>query len=122
MKSIAKKLVLSLFTFIMVVPIFTMAASAKTETYKNCFPDKAFRSVIMKLVGESNEKAKINKQKLAEIRELNISNFYGNANAIGSLDQNNGTKGIEYLTGLKKLDCSHQGLNNIDVSKNKELE
>ena len=71
------------------------------------FPDANFRKIVLKKFGVNFPKVSdFAKVETLDLNDKKISNL----------------KGIEYFTGLKKLNCGNNILTSVDFSKNKKLE
>ena len=86
-------------------------SEAETATI-NMFPDRGFRSYILKYF-DSNEDFAIDEDELADIAACTYVELFGRN--IADLT------GIEYFTGMKYLDCSWNQLTKLDLSENTEL-
>ena len=80
------------------------------------FPDEIFRRVVKK-VYDINNNGYISDQENANIRSLDVNQYL-------SLDDDRiqSVKGIEYLTALENLYLTHHDIENIDLSKNTNLQ
>lgn len=80
------------------------------------FPDSAFRAYVVTYF-DINRDGVLSNSEIEGAETIILSNCF-----IGSgIMRVKSLKGIEYLTALKRLDCSLNGLTYLDVSKNKAL-
>ncbi len=76
------------------------------------FPDEYFRKYILNNVSNGNHIfTASNINKVYNLESMNVGYWY-----LASL------KGIEYFTGLKKLECDYSQLQELDLSSNTQLE
>lgn len=93
-------------------------ASGAAPTFAEAFPDPVFRNYVRDVVLASNDEPKGDTDELSDA-QLGIIRGHGEINVenmgISSL------KGIEYFTGLTKLQCNDNPLGELDVSQNPNL-
>lgn len=84
------------------------AASSSIKIDAKHFPDKMFRKYVKKFDKDKN--GSLSKAERAKVKKIVVSN-----KKIKNL------KGVEYFTGLTKLDCSDNQLKSLNVNKNTKL-
>ena len=110
------RLVSALLTLAMVFTFLPISAFAATDSYGPVYitdanvPDKAFREYLLKQFDKDHNGTLYPAERYA-VTEIDV-----NSKNITSL------KGIEFFPNLKKLDCGHNRLTSLDVSKNTKLE
>lgn len=97
-----------------------MAAASDVEINEAHFPDAVFRGDIREKY-DTDKNGLLSAQEIAavtvmEVRHEEPSSHYDFDSCINSLE------GIEYFTALKKLDCSYNSIEKLDLSKNSSLE
>ena len=80
------------------------------------FPDAIFRKVVKNAYDIDNN-GYISDQEIANIRSLNVNQYLSLED-----DRIQSVKGIEYLTALEKLNLSFHNIENINLSKNTNLQ
>ena len=109
------RLVSALLTLAMVFTFLPFSAFAATDSYGPVYitdanvPDKTFREYLLKQFDKDGNGVLTPAERYA-VTEIDV-----NDKNITSL------KGIEFFPNLKKLDCGHNRLTSLDVSKNTEL-
>ena len=109
------RLVSALLTLAMVFTFLPFSAFAATDSYGPVYitdanvPDKTFREYLLKQFDKDGNGVLTPAERYA-VTEIDV-----NSKNITSL------KGIEFFPNLKKLDCGHNRLTSLDVSKNTEL-
>ena len=109
------RLVSALLTLAMVFTFLPFSAFAATDRYGPVYitdanvPDKTFREYLLKQFDKDGNGVMTPAERYA-VTEIDV-----NSKNITSL------KGIEFFPNLKKLDCGHNRLTSLDVSKNTEL-
>ena len=109
------RLVSALLTLAMVFTFLPFSAFAATDSYGPVYitdanvPDKTFREYLLKQFDKDGNGVLTPAERYA-VTEIDVNN-----KNITSL------KGIEFFPNLKKLDCGHNRLTSLDVSKNTEL-
>ena len=110
------RLVSALLTLAMVFTFLPISAFAATDSYGPVYitdanvPDKAFREYLLKQFDKDHNGTLYPAERYA-VTEIDV-----NSKNITSL------KGIEFFPNLKKLDCGHNRLTSLDVSKNTVLQ
>ena len=78
------------------------------------FPDAIFRQYVLdKIDGDGDGK-------LSSVESEGVIGIY--VSSIQGMDEISSLKGVEYFTALKNLECSHNQLSSLDVSRNPALE
>ena len=109
------RLVSALVTLAMVFTFLPISAFAATDSYGPVYlddrivPDDTFREYLLKQFDKDHNGTLYPAERYA-VTEIDV-----NDKNITSL------KGIEFFPNLKKLDCGHNRLTSLDVSKNTEL-
>ena len=109
------RLVSALLTLAMVFTFLPFSAFAATDSYGPVYitdanvPDKTFREYLLKQFDKDGNGVLTPAERYA-VTEIDV-----NSKNITSL------KGIEFFPNLKKLNCGHNRLTSLDVSKNTEL-
>ena len=109
------RLVSALLTLAMVFTFLPFSAFAATDRYGPVYitdanvPDKTFREYLLKRFDKDGNGVLTPAERYA-VTEIDV-----NDKNITSL------KGIEFFPNLKKLNCGHNRLTSLDVSKNTEL-
>ncbi len=109
------RLVSALLTLAMVFTFLPFSAFAATDSYGPVYitdanvPDKTFREYLLKQFDKDGNGVLTPAERYA-VTEIDV-----NDKNITSL------KGIEFFPNLKKLNCGHNRLTSLDVSKNTEL-
>ena len=109
------RLVSALLTLAMVFTFLPISAFAATDSYGPVYlddrivPDDTFREYLLKQFDKDHNGTLYPAERYA-VTEIDV-----NDKNITSL------KGIEFFPNLKKLDCGHNRLTSLDVSKNTEL-
>ena len=110
------RLVSALLTLAMVFTFLPFSAFAATDRYGPVYitdanvPDKTFREYLLKQFDKDGNGVMTPAERYA-VTEIDV-----NSKNITSL------KGIEFFPNLKKLDCGHNRLTSLDVSKNTVLQ
>ena len=110
------RLVSALLTLAMVFTFLPFSAFAATDSYGPVYitdanvPDKTFREYLLKQFDKDGNGVLTPAERYA-VTEIDVNN-----KNITSL------KGIEFFPNLKKLDCGHNRLTSLDVSKNTVLQ
>ena len=110
------RLVSALLTLAMVFTFLPFSAFAATDSYGPVYitdanvPDKTFREYLLKQFDKDGNGVLTPAERYA-VTEIDV-----NDKNITSL------KGIEFFPNLKKLDCGHNRLTSLDVSKNTVLQ
>ena len=110
------RLVSALLTLAMVFTFLPFSAFAATDSYGPVYitdanvPDKTFREYLLKRFDKDHNGTLYPAERYA-VTEIDV-----NDKNITSL------KGIEFFPNLKKLDCGHNRLTSLDVSKNTVLQ
>ena len=110
------RLVSALLTLAMVFTFLPFSAFAATDRYGPVYitdanvPDKTFREYLLKQFDKDGNGVLTPAERYA-VTEIDV-----NSKNITSL------KGIEFFPNLKKLDCGHNRLTSLDVSKNTVLQ
>ena len=110
------RLVSALLTLAMVFTFLPISAFAATDSYGPVYitdanvPDKAFREYLLKQFDKDHNGTLYPAERYA-VTEIDV-----NSKNITSL------KGIEFFPNLKKLNCGHNRLTSLDVSKNTVLQ
>lgn len=121
-KSPLIKMITVLLALAMILPDIqaqTIAASdmpAEGEAIESAFTDEIFLTVVRELVGKTKGEH-IYRADVEGITELVVNGYnrYEKKQIIESLD------GIEYFTGLERLDCAQNELYELDLSHNPNL-
>ena len=109
------RLVSALLTLAMVFTFLPFSAFAATDSYGPVYitdanvPDKTFREYLLKQFDKDGNGVLTPAERYA-VTEIDVENKY-----ISNLS------GIEFFPNLKKLNCGHNRLTSLDVSKNTEL-
>ena len=110
------RLVSALLTLAMVFTFLPISAFAATDSYGPVYlddrivPDDTFREYLLKQFDKDHNGTLYPAERYA-VTEIDV-----NSKNITSL------KGIEFFPNLKKLDCGHNRLTSLDVSKNTVLQ
>lgn len=116
------KMTAVLLALVMVLPytpapaVATSDGTADDEAIESAFTDEIFLTVVRELVGKTNGEH-IYRADVESITELVVNGYnrYKKKPIIESLN------GIEYFTGLEKLDCAENELYELDLSHNPNL-
>ena len=110
------RLVSALLTLAMVFTFLPFSAFAATDSYGPVYitdanvPDKTFREYLLKQFDKDGNGVLTPAERYA-VTEIDVENKY-----ISNLS------GIEFFPNLKKLNCGHNRLTSLDVSKNTVLQ
>ena len=92
------------------LPVESVFAAGDVMINATNFPDKKFRSYVLKKIDKDNNK-KLSSTEISKVKEIDVVGM-----GINSL------KGIEYFKGLTGLFCGGNNLKSLDLSQNKKLD